>query len=228
MGRRRHVTLLASLPGLPPLETAERLPINEPRLMKRLDLLHPEDRQDLGTILDLVRWKEVPQGRSDAQHAARYRRALQDIRSPKLRGHLHYRMGQRGVLAALRYRQQHPEATPTILPCGREFGDHTHWILAHWSLADFGLGTRFSWVSDALGHLQRGEALALERLMLRLVHRAAAQLQQRATPFSTEQVCAYVLRWDVLRRWLSYRDGDGRPRFHRLLTDLTSEHALGP
>ena len=47
MVRRSYYTLVASLPALPRLEQAERLPINETRLVERLRMLHPEDAKQV-------------------------------------------------------------------------------------------------------------------------------------------------------------------------------------
>lgn len=218
-----YITLVSSLPALPALDAARRLPINEARLWQRLRMLSEDDHRDLAAILDLVRWKELPLERTDDDHAARYEVAMLQVGSPLMREHLRFRMDRRTVLAALRHRVLSPGEAPPVGVWGT--GDWPRRVEANWQRSDFGLGIHFPWVEEARGYLERGESLQLERMMLRLVWQGAQRLSERAVPFSFEQVCAYVLRWDVLSRYLSYQEGHPVERFRSIVEEVSRARA---
>ena len=82
--KRKYFTLVASLPGLPFFDRAERLPINMERLKERLTMLSHEDQKMVDQISAFIIWRRQPMDRSDEEMIADYNRAKQNIEDPHL------------------------------------------------------------------------------------------------------------------------------------------------
>ena len=101
----QYITLVASLPHLPPFEKAERSPITRLRLEQRLHILEPEDARQLALAETLVSWRmSLAKPRTDKEMVSRSRVARQEISQPALREFVEFRIDQQTILAALRQR----------------------------------------------------------------------------------------------------------------------------
>ncbi|MGB5351058.1 MAG: DUF2764 family protein, partial [Polyangiales bacterium] len=87
----------------------------------------------------------------------------------------------------------------------------------------FGLSAAFPWIVEAQGFLEQGDALGLETLMMGESWKKLSQISD-AHPFGFEQVFAFVYKWDILHRWLSYDAEKARQRFEELILEVTSDH----
>ena len=219
--QRQYYTLMSSLPWLPYFERAERLPINAVRLAERLSMLEPDDRMIIDRTLAFLDWQKQPIERTDAQVAAFFQDTVALTSShPLLLQMIEYRMNERTLMAALRRRHKGLPAPEPPETWG--VGPWVQHIERHWEESDFRLALMFPWLPQARQYLAAGETLALERLLMGLIWR---QLE-RLTPdmFSFEAVLAYLFKWDILQRWLSYNRDTAHTRFDALVTEILGEH----
>lgn len=221
MGRRRYYTLVASLPRLVHFERARRLPINRQRLDQRLGNLSPEHAAQLRAAEQLVEWQEQPLERTDAEVVACYRKVWTRLEDDALRDFVRFRMDQRTVLAGLRRRQR--GAGPPA--SGESWGvpPRAQWIFSHWELPDFGLSGHYPWVTEARRRLEQRAALDLERLLMNVVWDRLGRIAD-LRPFGFEEVFAFVFRWDIVNRWLSYQAEPALARFRELVTEGMREY----
>ncbi len=215
-----YITLIASLPRLMHFERAERVPINRLRLDQRLSMLSDADAVQLRDAVSLFCWERLPLARTAAQFAEQYRKTRERLDNPALIGFIDARIEQRTVVAALRkhHRGERPVA-------GREIwgaGPRTRWIEKHWDEPDFGLQGQHTWLPEARRSIESRDAVGLERMLL---NRLWALLVRIADdhPFAFEEVFAYVFRWEILDRWLTYRADAARIRFNDLTMEAVRE-----
>jgi hypothetical protein len=220
MSRSTYYTLVASLPQLPHFEAAGWLPLSRKQLDQRLSMLTPADALQLRSAEDLVKWQRQPITRTNEQVANKYRKLMQDIADPSLREFVEYRMAQRTALVALRRRRLGLPA-----PAAGEVWGVGPWLnlmAASWERDDLGLGNLLPWITQAANLLEAGAALELERLLMAAVWTRLGHIAERS-PFGFEPVIAFVFRWDILQRWLSYNAESGKRRFQELVAEVTRE-----
>lgn len=220
MPRSTYYTLVSSLPKLPDFEDAAWLPLSRKRLDQRLSMLTPEDALQLRSAEDLVKWQRQPITRTDQQVAQQYRKLMPGITAPALRDFVEYRMAQRTALVALRRRRLGLPAPATGEVWG--VGPWVNLVASAWDRNDLGLGNLLPWISEAAVLLESGEALELERLLMEAVWTRLGRLAD-SSPFGFEQVIAFVFRWDILQRWLSYNAESGTKRFQELVAEVMRE-----
>lgn len=217
--RRRYFQLVASLPALPHFRRTKLLPISRRRLEERLKLLHPEDLVELTRAEDLVSWHRQPVSRTTAQIVGMYDELMVTTRNRALRSTVDFRMSMRTVIVALRLKRLGRSA-----PSGRwGVGRYTRMIESRWADPEFGLAAVFPWIPRARAFLEQGDAVALESLVMDQSWRMLGQVAERH-PFGFEQVFAFVFKWDILHRWLSYDAEMARQRFEELILEVTSDH----
>jgi len=219
MKRRRRAPyhmLVASLPALPRIGIAERLPINPARLESRLRMLTPEDAEIVARIRRFIQWQNQSHDRTDAEVAREYRKLLASNPHASVQAAITFRMNIRTIFAAMR-RRHRGESQPPDEEWGA--GNWVRHIEKHWSHPEFKLNSVFPWISQAREHFENGETLQLEELLMELVWDA---LDRRAFGryFEFENIIAYLFKWDILQRWLSYREEAARQKFEELATAL--------
>lgn len=218
---RPYYTLVASLPPLPDFEIAERLPINRHRLRERLLMLDPEDHRVVHRATEFLSWQAQPIDRTDAEIVAYYHREMDRIENPTLRALLTYRMERRTVQAALRRR--HLGLSP---PEGTDWGvgPAMRLIRQRWSQPDFGLGPLYPWVPRMVRLLDAGDAMGLERFLMRTVWDHHSRM---AEPFGFrfETVLIYLFKWDILSRWLAQDADRATARFAGLVEEIVDAAA---
>ena len=203
----RYAMLLASLPYHGPLFGAKQTPLSRIRLNQRLALLDPIEAQCLQDARRLIEWAQQEPGMTDTQAIARAHRLIDGIASPFVRDLVTWRLELRTLVAALRRRHRGERA-----PRGRHwgFGRWVGRIGQHWSEPSFGLERAFPWLPEAARLLERGPAVALERLLLGVVWDHLERVSD-GHYLDFEAVVVYVLRWDMIARWTTY-DGDAAVR----------------
>ncbi len=218
----RYYMLMASLPPLPYLFTSAQTPISRIRLEQRLGMLEPEDQAELLEIEDLMRWDRLPLDITDVEIIASANELIPRIRSETLREIATWRLEVRTIVAGLRRRAM-GKAPPT--PGERwGYGRWVRHIEQKWSASDFGLGGIMPWVTEFSRLIDEGDTLAFERQLLDLVWRSTGRLADRHF-FDFEAVALYVLRWDIIARWVAYNGEHARERFGRLVNEGLGEHA---
>jgi hypothetical protein len=212
-----YTMLLSSLPYLPTPGTSKDLPITRLQLDNRLKWLTPEDRQRLDMLDAALRWAHLPIELGDEQAIGRAQVALEAIDSDFLRPILLERLEMRTFTAALR-RRARGESLPRESRWG--LGRFVKHIETHFSEPDFGMGHLYPWISQAHKHLQAGEPLELEILLLMECWRQMDRVNNRHA-FDFAAVALYVLRWEILHRFMRRQAEAAVTRFDALVA-----HAL--
>ena len=95
-------------------------------------------------------------------------------------------------------------------------------IERNWEMPDLRLGLAYAWINQARQYLESGESLALERLLMGLLWDHVDRSVQ-PFEFGIEAVLVYVLKWDILQRWLSYNVEEASKRFEELVSEVSDE-----
>lgn len=220
MGRKEYYTLVASLPALPYFERAQRLPINEVRLRKRMDMLEPEDLQIGKKIVEFISWNLQPVDRTDSDIVILYNELEKLTKHfPLIWKAIEDWMNQNTVLAALRRRKK------GIGPPGRneKWGEgpwHIH-IIHNWNHPDFMLGAVFPWIAHVRLLFESGQALELQRFLTKENWKKADSVIQE-NPFAFEAIVAYFIKWGIIEYWLSFSSTAAGNRFDKLILEVTS------
>ena len=215
----QHVMLLSSLPALPYFARAEALPISAERLRVRLGVLGQDDAATLGLAWDFVRWRRGATVVADAQLVARFGRLGDSPRERLVRECVRPRLEVVTVLAALR-RRRDGEAAPPRAPWG--VGDAVATIARRWSDPEFGLASRMPWLPRARALLEQEEFLELEGLVAALAWRQLDHIDRGGT-YALRNVIVYLLKWDLLDRWLSMDPARAAGRYDSLLQQVLDE-----
>lgn len=219
----RYTLLLSSLPPQPAnLFSAKILPISRIQLDKRLSLLEAEDKEDLARIERLLHWSKMHA--ADDEHIVETGMAeLARIRHQFLREIVLWRLEFRTILAALR-RKHAGDTWPTTKPF-YGFGNRLHLIRRNWQKPDFGLGKALPWLKQAQQLMADGQTLALDKLLLNLNWQYYNRLSL-GHYFDFPAVVLYVLRWDLIHRWVSYDQDRALLRFNELVCAAMADVSL--
>jgi hypothetical protein len=208
--------LLSSLPALPYFARAEALPIGAERLRTRLGMLGADDAATLGVAWDFVRWRRGASAVTDAELVERFERLGDTPRERLVRECVLPRLEVVTLLAALR-RRRDGEAAPPKAPWG--IGELLVTIARRWSQPEFGLGQRMPWLPRARALLEQEEFLQLETLLAAIAWQQLERIDQ-AGAYGLRNVIAYLLKWDILERWLSLDPARAALRFDSLLEQV--------
>lgn len=215
MANWRYAYVLSSLPDLPSLRQARALPIGEQRLRERLEPLEPADAATLREVEELVGWRHQRATDTDAASIARLANAMHGHRLAAVRDIAAFRLETRLAVAALRYRRSGADRMPAPLIGAAPVAI----TIAHrWSDPDLGLAAACPWVRDVRCAMEAGDWLAVERLLLLRAWNHLRAIDDRHR-YALENVIAWVLRWDVLSRWLAMDGARAANRFTALLGD---------
>lgn len=213
-----YVTLVASLPTLPDFERAKRLPINRERLDRRLLMLTPEDRAEARRAEAFLTWQRQPRHLTDGQILGVYRDVAEHATRATLLELVTARLRRRTIQAALRRR--HLGGPPPEVDGPWGLPELIYTIRRNWGRADFGLGALHRWIGPMVEHLRTGNALALERLLMRHSWDGLEALMARVRPrFSFDAVLIYLFQWDILDRWIAYEPERANERFEALIEE---------
>jgi len=212
----QHVMLLSSLPALPRVGRAKTLPISGERLRTRLGMLAPEDATSVGLAWDFVRWRRGASAVADAELVGRFERVGDSPRDRLVRQCVGARLELATALAALRRRRDGEAAAPAAR---WGVGELVTTIARRWAHPDFGLTHRLPWLPQARALLEQDEYLALEKLLLTLAWEQLDAID-RSSSYALGNVIVYVLKWDILERWLSMDAARAATRFDALLEQV--------
>lgn len=219
----KYALLLSSLPVQPAsLFMTKILPISRIQLDKRLALLDAQDTEDLARIEKLLHWSKMHQA-DDETIVMTGLSDLEKVRSGFLRDIVLWRLEIRTILTALRRKHAGETMLPTEPFYG--FGNRLHLIRRNWQKPDFGLGQALPWLKQAQQLLAENQTLALDKLMLDLSWQHFNRLSQ-GHYFDFPAVVLYVLRWDLIHRWVSYDQDRALLRFNELVCAAMADVSL--
>jgi len=217
----QYITLVASLPYLPPFEKAERSPITRLRLEQRLHSLEPEDARQLALAEALVSWRlSLAKPKTDKDMVLRCRAALQEITQPALRDFVEFRIDQQTILSALRQRNTVFESSFLEQVNGMSRWAGT--IASHWDHPDFKLATVYPWIPEARNYLEANDASGLDKLMMGIIWQRLSRIAE-SNRFGFEAVFAFVFKWDILQAWLARDAGKAKSRFQELIKEVKND-----
>lgn len=210
----RYVQLITSLPGHGPLFRATQTPLSRINLRQRLDLLEADDRRVMDQISDLLDWHCHGIERSDAEIVEQARKVIPGFGNPFVRELVEWRLQARTLIAAMRRRRQGKEAPGPNVLWG--YGRWLPIIRKRWHEPHFGLEKVFPWLVEAREHLDNGNPFALERLLLNMFWNHLDRLSE-GHEFDFEAVLIYVMRWDLVARWVGYQSEEAGRRFNEMV-----------
>lgn len=207
-----YVMLMSSLPRPPSLFGATQTPISRLRLERRLRVLTPEDAADLALIENALQWGHLPIELSTDAVLRRARLAMIRTGNPTVRRIIRDRLEMRTIVAALRLRHRGEPAPAGAWGTGR----WTRHIARNWTEPTFRLDGVVPWIAEARRLLTDDDPVGLERL---LMDRTWSSLGRLAGDheFDFEAVVIYVLRWNLVDRWVRYDGAAAAKRFDRLV-----------
>ena len=216
-----YITLVASLPYLPPFEKAERSPITRLRLDQRLNTLKSSDAQQLAKAEAVVSWRMSPaRPKTDKEMVLSSRAAMQEISQPALREFIEFRIDQQTILVGLRLRNAVFESSflEQVSGASRRAG----FIASHWDDPDFKLATVYPWIPEARSYLEANDACGLDRLMMRIIWQRLSRIAE-SNRFGFEAVFAFVFKWDILQAWLARDAVKAKSRFQELIKEVKND-----
>jgi len=216
-----YITLVASLPYLPPFEKAERSPITRLRLDQRLSSLKSSDAQQLAKAEAVASWRMSPaRPKTDKEMVLRSRAAMQEISQPALREFIEFRIDQQTILVGLRLRNAVFESSflEQVSGASRRAGK----IASHWDDPDFKLAAVYPWIPEARSYLEANDACGLDRLMMRIIWQRLSCIAE-SNRFGFEAVFAFVFKWDILQAWLARDAVKAKSRFQELIKEVKND-----
>lgn len=213
-GTDKYLTLITSLPHIGGLFQAAQPPLSRVRLKARLAMLDAEDAAVVQEIDALLGWINHPMEKSDAEIVAHAHTLLERLHTPLLRELVGFRLEVRTLVAALRRRGRGEGPPARREPWG--YGRWLAQIQRYWREPGFRLEGMFPWLGEANRLLGEGDALGLERLLLRVIWEHLERARS-GHDFDLEAVVIYVLRWDIIDRCTRYGAAPAEQRFTALI-----------
>lgn len=221
MSGQPYYTLLAGLPPLRRFDEMERLPITRERLRKRLGMLDPEDAEVVEHAAEFLARQRQTAARTDEEMVGRYRRMQAHISHPDLRSFFEFSVDERTIMAALRRRRR---GLPAPSPTERwGVGRYVRFIENNWDHPYFKLNAVYPWIPQAYNYLEQSQTPALERLLMNVLWDHVDRSVQ-PYDFSFRAVLVYIMKWDMVDRWLSYDVGKAETRFEELVAEVMNAH----
>jgi hypothetical protein len=219
MGRSPYYTLIGSLPALPRhFDEAERVPVSRVRLDELLKMLDDQDREVIKSLGDFLVWDRQTLDRTDEDVCRQYDLLMAETSNRLVRRIIELVMNQRTVVAALRRRRLGQGPPPGVGPWLKH-------IEQHWKQPDFGLASRMPWVTQVAELLASDTPLAVERVLLDAGWKVVSRLAMEIDPFSFEAVLLYLLRWELVYRWVRRDEQVGQERFQELVAQSMGSYA---
>ncbi len=217
-----YIMLISGLPSTEAIFLAKQPPLSRLKLDRRLRVLTPEHAELLEQVEGALQWDRLPISLSEEQVVERGRQALAQIENEVVQDIIRDRLEIRTCVAALR-RRNRGEAAPapgTRWGVGR-WVDH---IARNWTEPAFRLDRTFPWLREADRLMKQEDTVALERLLL---EQAALGLDRRAGEhlFDFEAVVIYVLKWNIIDRWVRYNAEAAARRFQDLTDSALGDYA---
>ena len=215
----KYYTLAASLPYLPPIDVAERLPISGDTLKDRLKMLSDEDRETLKQASKFMRWQNHRLGQSDEEILALFGEMLRLPLQSKIHAMVEFVLNHRLVMTALRLRLKGfgPEALDKYP------GSYRLHMQQNWKDANFKLDTVYAWLPSSREKLERAQTFALEKESMQIVWNGLSRIVENKE-FNFSFIFAYCSKWDILQSWLEYKAEAAKKILEQLMTSITHDY----
>ncbi len=213
---RNYFTLIGSLPALPAeYSQADRSPISQRVLANRLKMLQPVDASVVEQIADFLVWERQPLERTDREVVEHYHQFMETVPDRFARYLIEQVMSFRTIISALRCRRldiEMPLGGPPI----------TATIARNWNQPDFHLGAQFPWIAEMDAMLNGDSPFEIERMKLDITWKFAKRTAEQFH-FSFEAVVLYLMKWEVVQRWI-LRDAEaGQEKFNQLVSEAMGD-----
>jgi len=220
-GNYRYITLMASLPALVAPFIARQVRISRLRLDTRLRLLDEDDAQLLRRIEALMEWEQIHLDMTDAGIVTELDGLMAELDSETLRTVIRERFELRTVLSALRRRRRNEPAPAPRTRWG--YGRYTEQIRRNWTRPHFGLRRTMHWLGEVRELHDSGDTLELERNIMRIKWDSLDHASHEHE-FNFDAVVLYVLRYNLIARWLGLSSTAARTRFDDLVATGLGGH----
>ena len=219
----QYVMLISSLPPVGELFEADQTPISFVKLENRLkSMLTEDDFERLQRISDLVAWVRLPMDISDREIIETANQFCASEKNPVIKKIIESFLEVQTIVSALRRKQLGQEIAPDDRSWG--YGPYTPHIERNWNQPGFKLKGVFPWITKAEKLMQNDSVLELEKLMLKISFDMVSKIGA-GHYFDFEAVVVYVIKWDILKRWLRYDSKLAVERFHEMTESGIGEFA---
>lgn len=184
-------------------------------------MLSESDFERLYQISDLVAWARLPMDKSDEDIIEIANQFCKSERSSVLKNIVESFLEVNTIMSALRRRQLGQKA-PKSRNWG--YGPWTPAIERNWNNSAFNLAGVFPWITEAEKLLKSDSVLELEKLLLKVSWDMLGQIGS-GHYFDFEAVVVYVLKWDIIKRWLRYDSDEALEKFHLMVDTGIGEYA---
>ena len=223
--KTEYTMLMASLPPHPmSLWDQKNKPVSRLRLERRLSLLNEQDKQQLKEIESILHWAKMSDEKSDADIVIEAERLIAVIDNPILKKVIIWRLELRTIVTAIRRRQLGKSAPKKIERWG--YGQVVPFIQKNWQVDDFSLGHRYHWVRAANTLFKQEQSVELEKLLLNLSWQHYEMIGHDHY-FDFEAVVIYVLRWNIVNRWVQCNEQEAMSQFDELVNKGLGEYLEG-
>lgn len=220
----KYITLMASMPAIKSPFIARQLPISHLGLASRLRMLDEDDAGLLQRIQSVTEWERIDMGTDEAAVLGAHAALMDELKSESLRRVVSDRYELRTIVAAMRRHRLGEPAPGQKAPWGA--GRFVDRIRRNWTHPHFGLRRTLPWIAELRELYESNQTLDLERLMVRINWKSLVN-EARLHEFDFDAVALYVLRYNIVARWLGYSAENARRRFDLLVeTGLGSYSAL--
>ena len=217
----QYIQLLTSLPQFASIFGARQTPLSRIKLDQRLKLLSESDQQRLSAIESVIEWDSNPHFAHYDQVVSKFKQLLLNEQDTKIKAIINFRLDLRTLVAALK-----AQAGGKTLQGEWTVSHLKSTIERNWQSGTFKLEHRFNWLVEAKQLIASDQHLALETLIFKQLWQFLRKHSEH-NQYGFAAVVSYVLQWDLVSRWLSYRSECAGERYQKLLLSvMPSENEL--
>lgn len=213
MAENPYYTLLTSLPHINLLFDNRITPLSRYQLDKRLSMLSQGEQALLTSIESLLFWEYLGDDVDEKALIRLASKTVASIKSCSLRDFVNRGLDRRTMLAALR-RKQKGESAPSGA-CW-SYGTRYEYIRRSWNSPVLGLGGTFPRIHSIVEAMENDNPLDVEKIVLQCMWDGLDAMSAKHS-FDFEAVVVYVMRWNLVQRWVSYDKERASQRFSELV-----------
>jgi len=213
MAENPYYTLLTSLPHINSLFENRITPLSRYQLDKRLSMLSQREQKLLTQIESLLFWEYLGDDVDEEEVIRLASQTVSTIRSRSLRNLVNHGLDRKTIVAALR-RKHLGESAPNSVRWS--YGTRYEYIRRHWNSPVLGLSGAFPRIQAVVEAMEKNDPLEVEKIVLQAMWDDLDSMSAKHT-FDFEAVVIYVMRWNLVQRWVSYDKERASQRFNELV-----------